>query len=119
MARDRADRAVVGRQVARRIALGARAFAQHVERKAQCRRVAALRGGLLQRLVDVASEHELPPEQLDRAHAWPPTTVREPRRSSRPGAVRRRPGSQRLASTIALDDRLASSDVATRCRHRR
>ena len=66
--RDRADRAVVGREVAQRIAFGARAFAQHVERKAQRRRLAALRCSLVERLVDVAAEHELPPEQLDRAH---------------------------------------------------
>ena len=62
------DRAPVRREVALRIGLGTRALAEHVVAEAQQRLRAALVVGLVHRLVDVAAEHELPAEQLDRAH---------------------------------------------------
>jgi hypothetical protein len=65
---DRADRAFVGCPIAQCVALAARALAEHVEREAQRRRVAPCGCSLVERLLDVAAEHELPPEQLDRAH---------------------------------------------------
>ena len=66
---DGRDRALVRRQVALRIALGARAFAEHVVGKAQRCLLAPLRVSLRHRLADVAAEHELAAEQLDRAHS--------------------------------------------------
>ena len=65
---DGLDRMPVRRQIASCVGIGARAFAEHVVREAQRRLLSPLRGGLVHRLIDRAAEHELPPEQLDRAH---------------------------------------------------
>ena len=64
---DGADRLVVRPEVTQRVALGARTFAKHVERKAQARQLAPLRRGLVS-----ASSMWRPStnvtQQLDRAH---------------------------------------------------
>ena len=65
---DRPDAVEVGRQVAPRIGLGARALTEHVVAEAQLRRRLALVPGLSHRLLDVAAEHELMSEQLHRPH---------------------------------------------------
>jgi hypothetical protein len=65
---DGGDRRPVGVQIAARRRLAARTFAEHVEAVAQARRAATLRRRALERFADRLAEHELPPEQLERAH---------------------------------------------------
>jgi hypothetical protein len=65
---DRRDRLAVGRQVAPRVLVAARALAQHVEREAQPGVLAALAARLAERLGDRLAEHELAAEQLEGAH---------------------------------------------------
>jgi hypothetical protein len=57
----------VAGKVAQRVALGARAFAQHVVREPEVGRRLARAVRLAHRLGDVLAQHELPPEQLHRA----------------------------------------------------
>ena len=65
--RDGVDRVQVRREIALRIGLGARAFAEHVVAEAQAFQGLAGRCGLTHRFLDRAAEHELAAEQLDRA----------------------------------------------------
>ena len=58
----------VAGEVAPGVALGARAFAQHVVAETQVRLGLALARGLGPGFIDVAAQHELPAEQLDGAH---------------------------------------------------
>lgn len=66
--RDRVDRVQITRLVALGVGFGARALAQHVVAEAQHGLQLALRRGFLHRFVDVAAEHELAPQQLERPH---------------------------------------------------
>ena len=64
---DGGQRVAVGPEVAQRILLAARAFAEHVEREMQAGVGAPLRPGFGQRFMQGLAEYELPPEQRDGA----------------------------------------------------
>ena len=103
---DGVDRVAVGSRDSARIAFGARAFAEHVVAEAQVRHRFALGRGLAHRLGDRAAEHELAPEQLQRAHGGRDHRLRA-QRCNRPGGFSPS-GRKRLDSAIALADRLAN-----------
>ena len=65
---DGVDGIQVRGEIALRIGFGARAFAQHVVAEAQAGLLFACGRGLAHRLGNRAAQHELPTQQLDRAH---------------------------------------------------
>lgn len=67
--RNGADGLRVALEVAQRIGIGARAFAEHVVAEAQRALPAVRRAGLVHGLGDGLSEHELAPQQLHRAQS--------------------------------------------------
>ena len=99
-------------EIAQRVALGARAFAQHVEAEsAAAAGSCALRGGLVQRLADRGGRARTGGRAAGSPARWPrPPSARPGARAGR--AARRRRAGSFLDSAIALADRLGQQSCA-------